>query len=82
MNGAVIPAEQPEPDPSGLGLVRLMPWRYDVQAGTGYSSSTVARGKWYRGRIFRAGTPRLLLPREQPMPSPDMPIDEPIRKRR
>lgn len=41
---------------------RAFPWRYDVQDGTGYSSSTHPAGQWQRGALVRAAQPAFNLP--------------------
>lgn len=43
---------------------------WDVQGGTGYASSTVARGQWYRGALYRAAMPALSLPPYNAMRDP------------
>lgn len=66
-----IPVE-PEQDPQ-VGATRSFDRHYDVQAFTGYASSTVPGGQWARGPLVRMFQPRLQPARIPPMYDPTDP---------
>lgn len=61
--------------------MRSFGWRYDVQEGTGYPSSTAANGQWYRGVLYRSAAPAFRLPPEQMMLDRTASAAPPPRKR-
>lgn len=57
----------------GYSLTRPMQDRYDVQAFTGYATTTVPGGQFIRGQVVRWKTPVLRIPNENYMVDPTAP---------
>lgn len=66
-----VPVE-PQQGPM-VGATRSFDRHYDVQAFTGYASSTVPGGQWARGRLVRMFQPVLQPARIPPMYDPTDP---------